>query len=46
MAASGLCALITGRHRADHGVARRHLLRDLADGLRAIAGNRIASLTE
>jgi len=40
--AAGLSALITGRHRADGGIERRHLLRELADGLRAIARNRIA----
>lgn len=38
-----LCALITGGHRADHGAAQaRHLLHELAEGLRAITGNRIA----
>ena len=41
-AAAGLCALITGRHRAGRaGQPPRHLPRELAEGLRAITGNRI-----
>lgn len=41
--AAALCALISGAHRADGGDGRpRHLLRELAEGLRTIAGNRIA----
>jgi MFS family permease len=40
--AAGLCALITGRHRADRGGQQpRHLQRELAEGLRAITANRI-----
>ena len=41
--AAAACALITGRHRADRGDDRsRRLFRELAEGLRAITGNRIA----
>jgi MFS family permease len=38
-----LCALVTGTHRADGSADEpRHLVRELAEGLRAIARNRIA----
>jgi MFS family permease len=40
--AAGLCALITGSHRADRGdEPQRHLFRELAEGLQALARNRI-----
>lgn len=40
--AAGLCALITGSHRADRaGEPPRHLLHELLDGLKALGRNRI-----
>jgi MFS family permease len=36
-----LCALITGSHRASDAGERRHLLRELAEGLKTVATNRI-----
>ena len=34
--AAGLCALISGTHRADTGSGERHMLREIGDGARAI----------
>jgi MFS family permease len=39
LVAAGLCVLISGRHRVDS--PRRHLLRELVEGLGAVARNRI-----
>jgi MFS family permease len=40
--AAALCALITGTHRADRSdEPRRHLLRELVDGVKALGRNRI-----
>jgi MFS family permease len=40
--AAGLCALITGTHRADRtGEPHRHLVRELIEGLKALGRNRI-----
>lgn len=39
--AAALCALITGRHRADRDGEPRHLGRELVEGLKALGRNRI-----